>query len=112
MPSILAGIVKNRGDRNCISLHFNGGLDAYRDNLHIRYAGKLFQNGGLACAVHQGQFVGEAFFLSDCNYAVFFFLCLVHYFDGCFTLHLIVTTRTLGQTSAVRIRIITFFRDG
>jgi len=34
------------------------------------------------------------------------------YFDRCFTLHLIVTTRTLGQTSAVRVRIITFFRDG
>ena len=39
MPSILAGIVKNRGDRNCISLHFNGGLDAYRDNLHMAVVG-------------------------------------------------------------------------
>jgi hypothetical protein len=32
--------------------------------------------------------------------------------DRCFTLHLIVTTRTLGQTSAVRVRIITFFHRG
>jgi hypothetical protein len=53
------------------------------------------------------------FFLPYRYHALFvFFLCSFHQLDRCFTLHLIVTTRTLGQTSAVRVRIITFFRDG
>jgi len=73
----------------------------------------LLQHGDFACVVHDRQFIGKAFFFSHRNNALLvFFLGLIHYLDRCFTLHLIVTTRTLGQTSAVRVRIITFFRDG
>jgi hypothetical protein len=73
----------------------------------------LLQYSDLAGAINNRQFVGEAFFLSDRDYApIIFFLSSVQQLDRCFTLHLIVTTRTLGQTSAVRVRIITFFRDG
>jgi hypothetical protein len=73
----------------------------------------LLQYSDLAGAVHNRQFIGKAFSLSDHDYAMFVFLFrLIYYLDRCFTLHLIVTTRTLGQTSAVRVRIITFFRDG
>ena len=43
----------------------------------------LLQNRDLAGAVHDRQFVGEAFFLSDRHYALFvLFFCFVYQLDG------------------------------
>jgi hypothetical protein len=42
----------------------------------------LFQYSNLAGAVHDRQFVGKAFLLSDRDYALLvFFLCSFHQFD-------------------------------
>ena len=40
-------------------------------------AGRLFQYGDLAGAVHHRQFVGESFLLSDRDHSILFFLCFV-----------------------------------
>jgi hypothetical protein len=42
----------------------------------------LLQYRDLAGAVHDRQFVREAFFLSDCDYSILFFLCFVRYLYG------------------------------
>jgi hypothetical protein len=41
----------------------------------------LLQNCDFARAVNDRQFVRESFPLSQCDYAILFFLCLVHYLD-------------------------------
>jgi hypothetical protein len=42
----------------------------------------LLQYGDLACAIHDRQFIGKAFFLSDRDYApIIFFLCSVQQLD-------------------------------
>jgi hypothetical protein len=38
----------------------------------------LFQYGYLDCGKHQRQLVGESFLLADGDYAILFFLYLVH----------------------------------
>jgi hypothetical protein len=59
---------------------------------------ELLQYSDLPGAVHDRQFVGEAFFLSDRDYALFvLFFRLIYYLDRRFTLHLMCTTRTVDK---------------
>ena len=87
---MLTRIFMNSDITRCKSFDINKRVFTYRDNLHgIWLRGKtkvgvvagLLQNRDFARAVNDGQLVRESFPFSQCDYAILFFFCLVHYLD-------------------------------
>jgi hypothetical protein len=52
-----------------------------RGKTQVGVVAGLLQNRDFARAVNDGQLVRESFPFSQCDYAILFFFCLVHYLD-------------------------------